>query len=198
MIMKTWRDIQGFFGYPSFFEQVIKHSSNNSVFVEIGAWMGQSTCCMGELIKNSNKEIKFYSIDTWEGSVEHSDIIKDLHNKNTSLYNEYKNNIESCGISDYVIPIQATSLDAVNKFEDESIDFLHIDASHDYENVLADIRAWYPKVKPGGIISGDDYEPVCWDGVVRAVDEYFKDKLILLIGRDDFPLAKIWFHIKIK
>lgn len=194
--MKTWRDISGFFGYPSIFERAIKHSSDNSIFVEVGAWMGRSTCCMGELIKNSNKNIKFYSIDTWEGSVEHTNAIEELSNKNTSLFEQYKNNIKSCGVEDYVIPIQASSLEAVNQFEDESIDFLHIDASHDYQNVLDDISVWFPKVKPGGIISGDDYESVCWEGVVRAVNEYFKNKSLLLIGRDDFPLAKIWYHRK--
>lgn len=194
--MKNWKEIHGFFGYPSLFERAVKYASDNSVFVEIGAWMGRSTCCMGQLIKESGKHIKFYSIDTWEGSAEHSNLLSDLNAQNTSLYEQYCKNLQSCNVVDFVIPIQGESLNVVDQFEDESIDFLHIDAAHDYDNVIKDIKAWFPKVKPGGIISGDDYEPVCWGGVVEAVNEYFKNKSVLLIARDDFPLAKIWYHKK--
>jgi hypothetical protein len=49
------------------------------------------------------------------------------------------------------------SLEAVNSFEDESLDFVFIDANHKYEYVKADLEAWYPKVRQGGIIAGDDY-----------------------------------------
>ena len=47
-----------------------------------------------------------------------------------------------------------------------------LDVSHDYDNVLADIRAWYPKVKSGGILAGDDYQND-FMGVVNAVNESF-------------------------
>lgn len=47
---------------------------------------------------------------------------------------------------------------------------VYIDADHNYEPVKADIRAWLPKVKPGGWITGHDYY---WPfpGVLRAVCE---------------------------
>jgi hypothetical protein len=43
---------------------------------------------------------------------------------------------------------------------------------HDYENVKADILAWKPKVKPGGIMAGHDYGPHA-PGVIKAVNEVF-------------------------
>ena len=61
---------------------------------------------------------------------------------------------------------------AAATYPDQSLDFVFLDADHDYESVKADIAAWLPKVKPGGILAGHDY--MCgWPGVDRAVAEAF-------------------------
>ena len=65
--------------------------------------------------------------------------------------------------------LKATSLAAAAQTPDESLDFVYIDARHDYESVRADIRAWAPKVRRGGVVAGHDYN---LDGVKRAVDEW--------------------------
>jgi predicted O-methyltransferase YrrM len=62
-----------------------------------------------------------------------------------------------------------SSLEAAAQFEDNSIDFVFIDAAHEYEFVKEDIAAWYPKVKPGGLFAGHDYN---WTGVHKAVSEF--------------------------
>jgi hypothetical protein len=46
---------------------------------------------------------------------------------------------------------------AAQKFNDGSLDFVYIDANHNLPNVIADINAWLPKVRSGGIIAGHDY-----------------------------------------
>jgi hypothetical protein len=76
-----------------------------------------------------------------------------------------------------------TSLNAAKAFEPESLDFVYLDANHSYEAVRDDINAWWPKVKPGGMLAGDDYGIVeqQWVdfghgrvrfGVRKAVDEW--------------------------
>lgn len=167
---KTWKDIDGFFEYPSFYNFCMSEVPDNSVMVEVGSWMGRSSAYVASLIQESGKNIQFYCIDTWEGSEEHSEIIKSLESQGKTLFGEFKNNILECGLQDYIIPIKLESVEASKQFKDESIDFIHIDAAHDYENVMNDIKAWYPKIKPGGLITGDDYG---WEGVYRAVNEFF-------------------------
>lgn len=54
------------------------------------------------------------------------------------------------------------------RFADGSLDFVWLDAGHDYASVRSDIAAWLPKVKPGGLLGGDDWP---MDGVARAVRE---------------------------
>ena len=65
--------------------------------------------------------------------------------------------------------IDKPSVEAVNQFEDASLDFVFIDATHTYESVSQDIRLWWPKVRPQGLFSGHDYR---WSGVKLAVDEF--------------------------
>lgn len=53
--------------------------------------------------------------------------------------------------------VKSFSLDAVQEFEDESLDFVYIDGHHGFQHVVNDICEWSKKVKIGGIICGDDY-----------------------------------------
>ena len=68
------------------------------------------------------------------------------------------------------------SIRASKSFQDASLDFVYIDANHLYEFVKADIDAWLPKVKKGGIIGGHDYDFQVAASVKRAVHEKFGDK----------------------
>ena len=57
------------------------------------------------------------------------------------------------------------------------VDFVWIDAAHDYEQVKRDIANWAPLVKHGGIVGGHDYSDGETDGVGRAVREAYGDKI---------------------
>ena len=57
---------------------------------------------------------------------------------------------------------RALSVDAARDFADASLDFVYIDARHDAAGVLEDLRAWYPKLRPGGLFAGHDFVP---DGI---------------------------------
>jgi predicted O-methyltransferase YrrM len=73
-----------------------------------------------------------------------------------------------------VVVHRGMSWDVAESFEDDSLDWVYIDADHSYESVRRDLAAYLPKVKAGGLITGDDYfRGQGWwgDGVVRAVDE---------------------------
>lgn len=70
--------------------------------------------------------------------------------------------------------IKKFSTDAAQDFEDESLDFVYIDANHEYKFVKQDIELWAPKVRIGGIVAGDDYYMTRAGnmGVIQAVNEY--------------------------
>lgn len=190
---KTWQDIPGFFEYTNFYNMIMEQMSNNTTMVEIGSWLGRSSCYVASLIKASGKNIKFYCVDTWEGSEEHKELLEEFDKQEKNLFIEFKNNIVNCELNDYITPIKMESTKAANMFEDNTVDFVHIDAAHDYENVLADINAWFPKVKAGGLITGDDYG---WPGVYKAVNEFFGENNITYFDHDN-QNGNVWYYKKL-
>jgi hypothetical protein len=74
-------------------------------------------------------------------------------------------------------------------FEDQSVDFLHIDGKHKYETVQDDIACWVPKMKSSGVMSGDNYE--FW-GVNKAVDQVFGTDIELKGTNLDTGMSRIW------
>jgi len=159
------------FNYPELYKKMVKRFSSGSKFLEVGSWKGMSSAYMAVEIANSQKDIEFYCVDTWEGSIEHEQYGIDT----SSLYDTFLDNMEP--VRKYYKSIRARSLQAVKQFEDNSLDFIFIDASHEYQDVKEDIIAWLPKVKQGGVIAGHDYLNVDFPGVERAVHEVLGDKI---------------------
>ncbi len=86
--------------------------------------------------------------------------------------------------------VKGKSLDVAPKIPDGSLDFVFIDADHGYEAVKADIAAWAPKVRKGGIVAGHDYYVFHFSGkddVVRAVNEYVEANGLELLTTDRDP-----------
>jgi SAM-dependent methyltransferase len=73
-----------------------------------------------------------------------------------------------------VIVLRKRSLEAAERWDGETLDWVYLDADHTYESVAADLKAWWRALRPGGILAGDDYGfPGWWaDGVTQAVDEF--------------------------
>ncbi len=78
--------------------------------------------------------------------------------------------------------IRASSLDAAADPENPDADFAFIDAAHDRASVIEDCRAWWEKLRPGGMLCGHDYfidAGMPWVDVVPAVNQFAKE-----VGRD--------------
>jgi predicted O-methyltransferase YrrM len=141
------------------------------LMAEVGVYLGRGTAIFDEVFSERNIDYELMAIDNWEGSIEH---------KTQNIVPGYQQALENLSpISDKVKLIKADSTESANMFDDESFDIVYIDASHEYEPVMADITAWMPKVKNGGFICGDDYAPD-WNGVILAVNEYFQGKASVL------------------
>lgn len=157
---------ENWFTYPTLYSEMVDYFPEGSHFVEVGTWKGMSAAYMAVEIINSGKNIKFDCVDTWE-FVEQNDIPQeDYHD----LHNIFLTNISP--VKHIINPVKELSWEGAKHYEDESLDFVFIDAAHDYESVKKDINAWYPKVKKTGVIAGHDY---AWgEGVRQAVNEFFE------------------------
>jgi len=171
-----YQDIQGWSDgidqvYKHAVELVPKNSTRPYHFVEVGTWRGRSAAIMTVAIINSGKNIKFDCVDTWRGSQDEPEHLNDPSVIYDTLYEEFLKNMSK--VEGHFNPIRLDSIQAAGLYEDQSLDFVFIDAQHDYESVKKDILAWMPKVRPGGIIAGHDYNHTGDYCVGKAVRELF-------------------------
>ena len=132
--------------------------------VEIGSWKGRSTRALAD---NLILDGMIVAVDTWEGSDEDGHRNELSAHPNGWLFEEFKRNLS--GIRSLSLqPLQMTSLEAARVLQGGLFDMIFVDASHDYENVKADILAWKPLLANGGILCGHDYQH---QPVVYAVTE---------------------------
>jgi len=137
-----------------------------SVIVEIGCWRGKSSHAIASAIKDSKINHKFYCVDTFKGTSTSESQYDQA--KTEDILEIFKKNMIQYNVNIIV----GDSAKSAEKFEVSSIDFLFLDANHDYDFVYNDVISWFSKVKTGGIICGHDYRDG-YKGVKKCVDELF-------------------------
>lgn len=174
----TWDQIPGWTNFEDVYDAAVEESKDGAIFVEIGTWLGRSAAYMANRIAESGKNIRFFAVDNFSGSPEepvHAAVIRQLALQGLTLEQACRNNLKACGLDKYVKIITDESYVAAKGFADGIVDFCMIDASHEYRFVKRDIEAWLPKIKPGGVIAGDDLDA---PGVRKAVKEVFGNQWI--------------------
>jgi predicted O-methyltransferase YrrM len=179
-------NIQGWsHGLESLYQQMVDSadSSRPHHYVEVGSWKGRSAAYMCVAIINSGKTIAVDCVDTWAGSLDETVHQQDPLVVADQLYDHF---IENLGpVQGHYQALRMASVDAALLYADHSLDFVCIDAQHDFASVCADIRAWLPKIRPGGVLAGDD---LSWEGVRAAVEH--------CLGSDYVPAGQghCWLH----
>lgn len=142
------------------------------VGAEVGVYRGHFT----KYFFNAIPDLEMFCVDMWRRKRLYRDTIKHLDGCNVKL-------------------IRKKSVDGAMDIKDGSLDFVYIDAAHDFDNVVIDIITWEKKVRPGGLIAGHDYHHNYKYGVMEAVDAYTKCHSInkWFLTRD---LTPNWFWIK--
>lgn len=148
-----YKKIRGWCNFEDIYTEMVHKASNGYHFVEIGTFFGKSAVLMGELIASSGKDITFDTIDHFKGSPLERD---GKHKVCVDQDVEKIARLNCAGLP--VNIITGDSIKLSRRYKKESLDFVFIDGSHDYNDVLRDIRVWSKKVKKGGFIGGHDYD----------------------------------------
>lgn len=116
--------------------------------VEIGVAAG----VFSETLMNGNPRLRMWGVDPYEPHTGYRDYV------HRSTFEELEGGAKArLGENPQYTFVKKYSLDAAKDFEDSTLDFVYIDGNHCFEAVVADIAAWLPKIRSGGIICGDDY-----------------------------------------
>jgi Methyltransferase domain len=170
----NWQDIPGWFNdadaacYRDLVAPV-----RGGVVVEVGSFAGRSAVAVGALCRAN--DTRLYCVDHWRGSPEMQpevatpDMAGQLHAAGwPDLYGGFLANVRRAGLGDVITPLRLPSVEAARGFAPGTVDLVFLDAAHGFEDVVADIQAWRPCLKPGGVLAGHDHDG-SWPGVVRAV-----------------------------
>lgn len=159
----------------SLMDKVKTHLGSINTAIEIGTWRGDFAAVMCQKLDPT----QFYAVDPfalYEGYTDKPNPTEFANQENLDrLAEQVSRRVAGMLPAGRSELIRDMSCNAVERFEDNSVDVVYIDADHKYEPVLADIRAWYAKVKPGGILCGDDFidgSHIEKFGVIPAVTDF--------------------------
>ena len=183
----SYKDVPGWINdAEKVYPEMVSKAQDGDHFVEIGTLLGQSTSYMGQLIKDSDKDIKFDSIDLF-WPIEH--VIRNYKSSgHPKEFNQYLSDLQKydlrapdiinhplriLGVQEYVNLITCDEKYAHRLYDDNSLKFVWIDGDHGKDIVYNDLINFWPKMKSGGTIGGDDihYKEVL-DDVERFSKEY--------------------------
>lgn len=128
-----------------------------STMVEIGVHSGRLT---NAILGNCPSVKKYYMIDPWLLPKCKRAYAEAIYNRALIVRNTYRAQAHM---------IARTSLDAVDRFNDASLDFVYIDGNHSHEHVLQDITIWWSKIRSGGHMGGHDLDSKHGHGVRSAI-----------------------------
>ena len=183
----SYKDIPGWVNdAETIYKKMVDKAKDGDHFVEIGTFLGQSTTYMAELIKESEKKISFDTIDLYwliphtlknykDGG--HPKSFYDYYNGimkewGMHILNVIKHPMRIIGVDKYVNFITSDERYAHGIYEDNSIQFLWIDGDHGKDIVYNDLINFWPKIKKGGYVGGDD---IVYEEVLNDVKKFCKE-----------------------
>jgi cephalosporin hydroxylase len=172
MIKHNYKEIEGWFNMEDQYLELLENTPEGGVFVELGAYKGKSTSFIVTEMINRGRDVNFITIDTFQGdsgSTDKKEVEAYKQVDTSKMYDEFIEN--TIHLEDHFLVVQDYSYRSAKNLENNSIDVCFLDAGHSKEAVLADLKAWYPKMKNGSIMAGHDYNS--WEGVKKAVLEFF-------------------------
>ena len=168
------------------------HARPGMLAVELGTYTGRSALAMLHTIAREGGHLT--CVDWFCGNVGVEAEIGPSY-RNHDIKKILQENLDEAGHLGRVTIMVWETAPAAQTFRDRSIDVLFVDADHRYSAVKADLAAWLPKMKPGALVFGHDFEAHLRDldpelvrahcesdfvggfhlGVIRAVCEAFPD-----------------------
>jgi Methyltransferase domain len=155
----------------------LPHLLNQRRLFGCGAEVGVARGVFSEALLSGWQGRHLISIDPWAAAT--ADEYRDTGNLEQPRHDEYyEDAVRRLAVFGSRSSLwRMTGSDGAARIPHHSLDFVYIDARHDYESVRADLREWFEKLRPGGIIAGHDYVDGDTEeggfGVKKAVDEFF-------------------------
>lgn len=179
----TQRPVEDFLTIPGWglyghvYDRVVDYVEPGGNLVEVGVLMGRMLIWMAHLNQVRGRHHRVFGVDHFFGHIDkwHPTLGMEANPpeiRNLSMLEAFTFYSQKYNVFDSVTLIQKESSEGADYFEDGSVDFCWLDAGHTFDEVHRDIAKWWPKIREGGILAGDDWNPH-WSGVIEAVRAMF-------------------------
>lgn len=135
---------------------------------------------------------KLYGVDPYSNRPDYNDLMNLPQETLDAMYADIVDFMQGYASRFELMRLESTH--AAVLFNESALDFAYIDAEHTYDACKADIAAWYPLIRPGGVLSGHDYGGG-FPGVTRAVDEFVAAHGLVLHVPE--PAQFMWYVVKL-
>lgn len=156
-------------------EDILELIPKNSRGIELGVLHGDFSSKILDIVKPH----QLFLVDPWKRFNDPDHLADSTNNvyqqDHDGRYYYVANRFKKEIYNGVVSIMRKMSLEIAASFDDEFFDWIYLDANHSYQNVLNELMAYFPKVKSGGFILGDDFVNNGYYGVIKAV-EYFCSK----------------------
>ena len=152
-------NIPGYSGFLWLYDEAVATAAHGETFVEVGLGIGHSLSYLASKVIAAKKNIVVYGVDPFNGDGRNGEQQAMLGEKKDGDCVTFLDLMMANARTelDMVRLLRAPSVVASRMFGDESVGLVLIDGSHQEADVFDDIGAWWPKVKRGGILAGDDH-----------------------------------------
>jgi len=189
--------------------KVLQDRSDYQIGIEVGVQRGIFS---SHVLTNWPNCKAYYLVDVWKHLANYHDIANIQEEQQDLLYHETLTSLKP--FANKIIPLRMFSHEAARLIPNGSVDFVYLDARHDYCGVLDDMQMYWPKLRNGGLFAGHDFYyannslllstgqdwSICADGskqigaVKGAVESFSKQhKLQIWSTNEDWPS---WYTVK--
>jgi hypothetical protein len=192
MIAHIYESVPGWFDWEATYRRWAERIQPDGVIVEVGAYLGKSLSFLLVELQNLERyDVRVHAVDNWVGPEPGVDGFSGME-----LEQGFYNTIKPLMIKPAVHRMK--SLTAASMFRPETVDRVWLDGSHTYEDVYADLDAWWPTVCPGGEMGGHDYGsfPGVRQGVAVWAKQHGINYKVLPSCRIVGPVTTSWLMVK--
>jgi len=179
-------DIPGWFDWPDIYGTFVDSAVNGAYVVECGTFFGKSAHFLATRIQESGKQIYF---DTWDNWVS----VPPEHELGYPGWTEPQKPSEDLARM-YLsgLPVNVRTGDAIaaaTRYPESSLDLVFLDDCHTTTHVELECLAWWPRVKPGGLMAGHDFN---WMSVQLGVASFASQLGLKIVAMS----ARCWGVVK--
>jgi hypothetical protein len=161
-------DLPCYFDYPDAYREIVDTAPEGATIVELGVYCGMSLGFMAEYATLLGKKLDLVGVDLFDACA-FSDADATQHRSADEHWDQVNRDMDRFCPWNRPRLIRGFTADAAVEFADGSVYAVWVDADHSADGVEKDLRAWRPKLAPGGILAGHDHVmPSVQEGLRRA------------------------------